>query len=54
MLRQLDLNDNELVGSINIAVGNLTVLNFIQLHNNQMTGTIPSEIGLLSTLGKRI
>lgn len=50
-LEQLDLNDNRLTGTVE-GVTNLVNLNFLQLHNNFFTGTVPSGIGAFSSLGE--
>ncbi|UCD37551.1 MAG: immunoglobulin domain-containing protein [Fidelibacterota bacterium] len=42
----LDLGENNLVGSLPAAVGNLTALTSLKLHRNQLT-SIPDEIGNL-------
>ena len=46
----LNLNDNELTGSIPAGLGQLSFLTFLRLSNNQLTGSIPAELGQLSLL----
>jgi len=46
----LDLNDNQLTGSIPPEIGNLTNLTWLYLSNNQLTEEIPLEIGNLNNL----
>ena len=46
----LNLDENELTGSIPPELGNLTRLEFLHLNNNGLTGTIPPELGNLSRL----
>eukprot|EP00984_Skeletonema_dohrnii_P021326 scaffold10629_cov77-Skeletonema_dohrnii-CCMP3373.AAC.3 len=46
-LKMLNLADNRLTGSIPSLVGNLAVLEKLDLTNNNVTGSIPSEIGML-------
>ena len=46
----LNLNSNNLTGSIPPEIGDLTNLNYLKLENNQLTGSIPSEIGNLTNL----
>ena len=50
-LKQLDLNNNTLTGSIN-GIENLVDLRFLQIHGNQFTGEIPSQFPLLTNLSK--
>ena len=47
---QLVLNSNQLVGTIPPELGNLAILQYLDLHDNQLKGEIPSEIGGLSNL----
>jgi len=44
---QLDLENNNLQGTISSAIGNLTSLRGLNLNHNQLSGTIPSEMGSL-------
>jgi len=46
----LNLNNNNLSGSIPSDLGNLSKLNSLQLRRNQLTGSIPSALGNLSNL----
>jgi Leucine-rich repeat (LRR) protein len=46
----LELNNNQLTGSIPPEIGNLTNLTYLSLSNNELTGSIPPEIGNLSNL----
>lgn len=48
-LRQLDLNNNTLTGTID-GIENLTNLQFLQLHQNRFTGTIPPAMDNLVDL----
>lgn len=48
-LTQLDLNNNQLTGSIN-GIGVFPDMEFLQLHDNFFTGTVPTEVGLFSNL----
>jgi hypothetical protein len=50
-LRQLDLNNNTLTGSID-GIQNLTNLEFLQLHSNDFAGEMPPEISRLVNLSK--
>ena len=51
-LQVLDLNNNyDLTGNIH-PLSQLINLQFIQLHRTQITGTVPSEFGDLTDLGK--
>jgi hypothetical protein len=47
---KLDLNENQLSGSIPAELGNLSRLEFLNLGYNQLSGSIPSELGNLSHL----
>ena len=49
-VRQLVLNGNQLVGTIPPELGNLEILQYLDLHDNQLNGEIPPEIGKLSNL----
>jgi len=46
----LSFDNNQLIGSIPQALGNLSALTFLNLNNNQLTGPIPPELGNLSLL----
>ena len=46
----LELNNNQLNGSIPSEIGNLTKLRELRLYGNQLTGSIPQEIGQLTSL----
>mgnify|MGYP000878029277 FL=1 len=48
--RNLNLNHNELTGTIPESIGNLTKLRTLTLHDNLLTGTIPETIGKLIEL----
>jgi hypothetical protein len=48
-LNQLDLNNNFLEGNVD-GIGSLTDLEFLQLHINSFTGTIPEAVGDFSGL----
>ena len=41
---ELDLNENQLTGTIPSEIGNLTNLTILRLENNQLTGEIPESI----------
>jgi hypothetical protein len=43
---------NELTGSIPSVVGRMTNLEFFNMRSSQIEGTIPSELGFLTKLGK--
>ena len=47
---ELDLDDNQLTGSIPPEIGNLTNLTYLNLGGNDLTGSIPPEIGNLTNL----
>ena len=47
---QINLVNNNLVGTIPASIGNLTSLVTLQLSRNQLTGTIPDSIGNLMNL----
>ncbi len=51
---QINLQDNGLVGSIPVEIGNLTNLYYLLLYNNQLSGSIPVEIGNLTNLQQLI
>jgi Leucine-rich repeat (LRR) protein len=46
----LNLEGNNLVGSISPYIGNLTLLRFIYLQNNSFSGNIPQQVGRLFRL----
>ncbi len=46
----LDLEYNQLSGSIPTEIGNLTNLEYLNISRNQLSGSIPTEIGNLSSL----
>ena len=46
----LDLNDNQLSGTIPTQLGNLANLEELLLTRNQLTGTIPAELGSLTSM----
>ncbi len=46
----LNLDSNQLTGSIPTELGNLSNLEFLWLNINQLTGSIPTELGNLSNL----
>lgn len=48
-LTQLDLNNNELTGSIS-GIGGFPEMEFLQLHDNFFTGTVPEALGSYSNL----
>ena len=47
---ELQLNNNDLTGSIPPEIGNLTNLTYLNLRSNDLTGSIPTEIGNLTNL----
>ena len=49
-LRLLDLGANQLTGALPAALGNLTSLRNLHLHQNEFTGPLPPELGALSEL----
>lgn len=48
-LTQLDINDNEMTGSIE-GIGVFPNMEFLQLHNNSFTGTVPQAVGSYTKL----
>jgi len=46
----IDLEENNLTGTIPTSIGDLDSLNFLSLEDNKLTGTIPAEIGTLNSL----
>ena len=50
----LDLDGNQLTGSIPVELGDLTNLTFLSLQENQLTGSIPVELGNLANLTRLI
>jgi len=48
-LTQLDINDNRMTGSIE-GIGVFPNMEFLQLHNNSFTGTVPQAVGRYSKL----
>jgi hypothetical protein len=48
-LTQLDLNNNQLTGSID-GIGVFPDMEFLQLHDNLFTGTVPEAVGSFSNL----
>jgi len=48
-LTQLDLNNNQMTGSIN-GIGVFPNLEFLQLHDNFFSGTVPDAVGTFSNL----
>lgn len=48
-MTQLDLNNNQFSGSIS-GIGNFPQLEFLQIHENGFTGTVPSSVGTFSKL----
>jgi hypothetical protein len=50
LLTQLDVDDNQLTGTIPPEIGNLTSLSFLDLSGNRLYGNIPAELENLSSL----
>ena len=48
-LTQLDINDNQMTGSIS-GIGVFPSMEFLQLHNNSFTGTVPNAVGAYTNL----
>ena len=51
-LTELNLNNQDLTGSIPLEIGNLTSLYSLNLSRNQLSGAIPVEIGNLTNLSE--
>lgn len=49
-LRELDLSDNKISGSIPSELGNLTTLTNLNLSSNNLAGSVPASIGNLTNL----
>mmetsp|Transcript_32688 Transcript_32688/g.67063 ORF Transcript_32688/g.67063 Transcript_32688/m.67063 type:complete len:103 (-) Transcript_32688:2123-2431(-) len=49
-MKELDLNNNALSGTISTKIGMLESLRFLQLDSNEFDGTIPTELGELNEL----
>ena len=49
-LRVLELQGNDLVGTLPTEIGNLRKIEYLKLENNSLSSTIPTEIGLLDRL----
>ena len=49
-LTWLDLNGNELSGSITSGLGDLSNLEHLYLHDNELTGAVPADLGGLTNL----
>ena len=52
VVTELDLNGNNLTGTLPSAIGNLASLKWLSLSHNQLSGSIPVEIGNLTDLGR--
>ena len=46
----LDLDTNQLIGSIPYQLGSLSYLQYLYLYNNQLSGSIPTQLGSLTNL----
>ncbi|OAY55489.2 hypothetical protein MANES_03G126200v8 [Manihot esculenta] len=46
-LTYIDLSNNFLTGTIPASIGNLTTLPILYIHMNQLSGSIPQELGML-------
>ena len=51
-LEYLGLSGNKFSGSIAHQIGNIPSLEYLYLDNNRFTGTLPTKLGLLSSLSK--
>jgi Leucine-rich repeat (LRR) protein len=49
LLTQLDLNDNQLTGSVE-GLGQFPYMEFLQIHRNDFTGTVPEGIGAYTSM----
>jgi Leucine-rich repeat (LRR) protein len=49
-LKEVDLSDNSLIGTLSTLLGNLSNLESLQCQNNNLSGEIPSEVGMLTLL----
>lgn len=49
-VKEINLYNNNLTGTIPTSIGNLSVLTFLSLSNNHLSGTIPAQIGNLTNL----
>ena len=49
---RINLNSNNLVGTIPRELGSVNQLQYLNLVNNQLSGSIPSELGDLTQLEK--
>jgi Concanavalin A-like lectin/glucanases superfamily/HYR domain/Domain of unknown function DUF11/Leucine rich repeat/Secretion system C-terminal sorting domain len=49
-LRQINIPNNNLVGTIPASIGNMVELDYLNLSKNKLTGVIPTTIGKLSKL----
>lgn len=46
----LNLQNNNLIGTIPVEIGNLPNLTYLSFNNNSLTGSVPSQIGQLTNL----
>lgn len=53
LIEFLSLNDSRLGGSIPSSYGSLVQLKQLNLSMDGVTGTVPTELGLLTNLGKQ-
>lgn len=49
-ISELDIGENQLIGTIPASIDGLAEINGLYLYDNQLSGSIPSEIGNLSNL----